>query len=197
MINNDHNPEIQAEWDLLTCLFTNNPPYLWNVNSVEAEAYFLEQEAAVSFVDGFTDAELAERSQQFIRQLNPLWSVTSLKSRFLQRFAEQIPDELLNRLLQVATRITQQVSLQRLSLADQLVYCVQDLLPQWSEEDLQVLARPFVYAMRGGELEGMEGGSAIIGSLCWSELSEIEQARTCLVVARYALSQILSDQENS
>ncbi|MFM6188843.1 hypothetical protein [Planktothrix sp.] len=197
MINNDHNREIQAEWDLLTCLFTNDSPYPWNPDTVEAEAYFLEQEAAVSLLDGFTEAELAERSQQFICQMNPLWSVTSLKTGFLQRFAEQIPDELLNRLLEVATRITQQVSFQSLSLADQLVYCVQDLLPQWSEEDLQVLARPFAYAMRGGELEGMEGGSAIVGSVCWSELSEIEQARTCLVITRYALSEILSDQENS
>ncbi len=196
MINNDHNREIQAEWDLLTCLFTNDPPYPWNSHTLEAEAYFLEQETAVSFIDGFTDAELAERSQQFIGQMNALWPVASLKTRFLQRFAEQIPNELLNRLLQVATGITQQVSLQSLSLADQLVYCVQDLFPQWSEEDLQVLARPFAYAMRGGKLDGMEGGSAIIGSVCWSELSEIEQARTCLVIARYALSEILSDQEN-
>jgi hypothetical protein len=197
MINDDHNPEIQAEWDLLTGLFTYEPPYPWNPHTLEAEAYFLEQETAVSLIDGFTEAELAERSQQFMGQMNALWSVTSLKTSLLQRFAEQVPDELLNRLLQVATRITQQVSLQSLSLADQLVYCVQDLLPQWSEEDLQVLARPFAYAMRGTELDGVEWRSGMTSSISWYELSEIEQARTCLVMARYALSQVSSDQEKS
>lgn len=77
-----------------------------------------------------------------------------MKTSLLQNFAEQIPDELLNRLAQAATRMNEEVSSRSLSLADQLVQCVQELLPQWSEEDLQVLARPFAYAMRGAELDG-------------------------------------------
>lgn len=197
MINDAQNPEIQAEWDLLNCLFPNESPYPWNPHTMEAEAYLLKQEAPDFLVEAFTDAELAESSQRFIGKINQLWLATSLQTSLLQRFAEQIPHELLHRLVQVTTRITQQVSSQSLSLADQLVYCVQELLPQWSEEDLQVLARPFAYAMRGGELEGMEVGSPIVGSACWSELSEIEQARTCFVIARYALSEIVSAQENA
>ncbi|WP_254175041.1 hypothetical protein [Planktothrix pseudagardhii] len=196
MINDAQNPELQAEWDLLNCLFLNESPYPWNP-PMEVEAYLLKQEAPDFLVEAFTDAELAESSQRFIGQINQLWLATSLQTSLLQRFAEQIPHELLHRLVQVTTQITQQVSSQSLSLADQLVYCVQELLPQWSEEDLQVLARPFAYAMRGGKLEEMEVGSEIVGSVCWSELSEIEQARTCFVIARYALSEILSAQENA
>ncbi|VXD16067.1 conserved hypothetical protein [Planktothrix serta PCC 8927] len=195
MNDDTQNLEIQAEWDLLKILFPNDPLYPWNPYTPEAEAYFLQAEATNSVVEAFTETELIERSQQFMSQMDQLWSATPLQTSLLQRFAEQIPDELLNHLAQVATRITKQVSLRSLSLGDQLVHCVQELLPQWSEEDLQVLARPFAYAMRGAEPDGVELSGATGESMSWSELSEIEQARTCLAIARYALLEVLSDPE--
>ncbi len=195
MIDDTQNLEIQAEWDLLNILFSGEQPYPINPYTPEAEAYFLEQEAPDFVAEVFTKAELTERSQHFMGQMNHLWSATRLQTSLLQRFAEQIPDELLNRLAQVATRITEQVSSRSLSLGEQLVHCVQELLPQWPEEDLQVLARPFAYAMRGAEPDGVELSGATVGSTSWSELSEIEQARTCLAIARYALLEVLSDQE--
>jgi hypothetical protein len=197
MINDAENPEIQAEWDLLNCLFPNDLSYPWNPYTVEAEAYFLEQEAADSFLAVFTEVELVDRSQRFMNQINQVWSATSLQTSLLQRFAEQIPNDLLNRLAQVATRMTEQVSSGSLSLADQLVHCVQEILPQWSEEDLQVLARHAAYGMRGAEPDGVKLNSAMAGVTSWLELSELEQARTCFVVARYALLEVLSDQETS
>lgn len=197
MIHDNQYSQSEAELDFLNILFESEPLFPWNPEALESDVYFEELEARCSFVNGFTDAELEERSQGFMNNINQLWSATRLQKSLLEQFASQVPQEVLSRLAQVATGMAQQVSARSLSLAEQLVCCVQELLPQWPEEDLQVLARPFAYAMRGGELEGMEGGSAIVGSACWSELSEIEQARTCLVIARYALSEILSDQENS
>lgn len=197
MINDADNSEIQAEWDLLDCLFPEDLLYPWNPYTVEAEAYFLEQDAKDAFGMVFTEEELADRSERFMGQINQVWSSTRLQTSLLQRFSPQIPDELLNRLVRVATHITEQVSLQSLSLADQLVHCVQELLPQWSEEDLQVLARPFAYAMRGAEMDAGKSNPAIMEATSWSELSEIEQARTCFGVARYALLEVLSDQEIS
>lgn len=197
MINDADNSEIQAEWDLLDCLFPEDLLYPWNPYTVEAEAYFLEQDAKDAFGMVFTEEELADRSERFMGQINQVWSSTRLQTSLLQRFSPQIPDELLNRLVRVATRMTEQVSLQSLSLADQLVHCVQELLPQWSEEDLQVLARPFAYAMRGAEMDAGKSNPAIMEATSWSELSEIEQARTCFGVARYALLEVLSDQEIS
>lgn len=197
MINDANNPEIQAEWDLLNDLFPHDLLYPWNPYTIEAEAYFVEQEAGNSIVAVFTEAELAQRSQRLMSQINQLWSATHLQTSLLKRFAEKIPDELLNRLVQVVTRMTEQVSSQSLSLADQLVECVQELLPEWPEDDLQVLARPFAYAMRGAEPDGAGSNSTILEGASWSELSEIEQARTCLVIARYALLGVFSDQEAS
>jgi len=197
MINDADNLEIQVEWDLLHCLFPEDQLYPWNPYTVEAEAYFLEQDAEDGFGMLFTEAELADRSERFMGQINQVWSSTRLQTSLLERFSTQIPDELLNRLVRVATQMREQVSLQGLSLADQLVHCVQELLPQWSEEDLQVLARPFAYAMRGGEMDGGQSNPAIIPTTIWSELSEIEQARTCFGVARYALLEVLSEQEIS
>jgi len=197
MINDADNLEIQVEWDLLQCLFPDDQLYPWNPYTVDAEAYFLEQDAEDALGMVFTEAELADRSERFMGQINQVWSSTHLQTSLLKCFAEKIPDELLNRLAQVVTRMTEQVSSQSLSLADQLVHCVQELLPQWSEEDLQVLARPFAYAMRGGEMDAGKSNPAIIPTTSWSELSEIEQARTCFGVARYALLEVLSDQEIS
>jgi hypothetical protein len=197
MINDADNSEIQAEWDLLNDLFPSDLlPYPWNPYTVEAEAYFMEQDAGNSIMAVFTEAELGERSQRLMNQINQFWSATHLQTSLLKCFAEKIPDELLNRLAQVVTRMTEQVSSQSLSLADQLVRCVQELLPEWPEEDLQVLARPFAYAMRGAEPE-VRSNSTIPEATSWSELSEIEQARTCFMIARYALLEVFSDQETS
>jgi hypothetical protein len=74
------------------------------------------------------------------------------------------------------------------SLADQMVECVLDILPQWAEEDLQVLARPLAYAMRDIDSEGVELVTET--KRPWAQLSEIEQARVSLAVARYAISQL-------
>lgn len=197
MINDANNPEIQAEWDLLNNLFPCSSPYPWNPYTIEAEAYFMEQEAEGSIVAVFAEAELAQRSQRLMHQINHLWSATHLQIFLLERFAEKIPDELLNRLAKVVTRMTEKVSAQSLSLADQLVECVQELLPEWPDDDLQVLARPFAYAMRGAEPDGIGANSTILEGGSWSELSEIEQARTCLAIARYALLEVFSDQEAS
>jgi hypothetical protein len=69
-----------------------------------------------------------------------------------------------------------------------MVECVLDILPQWAEEDLQVLARPLAYAMREVDSEGTQ--LAMATKRPWAQLSEIEQARVSLAVARYAISQL-------
>ena len=69
-----------------------------------------------------------------------------------------------------------------------MVECVLDILPQWDEEDLQVLARPLAYAMRDVDSEGVE--LVVATKRPWAQLSEIEQARVSLAVARYAISEL-------
>ena len=195
MIHDNHYPQSEAELDFLNLLFESDLPFPWNPEDLESDVYFEELEARSPFVNAFTDAELEERSLQFMNSINQLWSATRLQKSLLEKFASQVPQEVLSRLAQVATGLAQQVSARSLSLAEQLVCCVQELLPQWPEEDLQVLARPFAYAMRGGETEGVDSVLVTAGSTSWSELSEIEQARTCLAIARFALGELLMEDE--
>ena len=104
----------------------------------------------------------------------------------LQQFSTQVPQQLLDSILHRA----QQVITTNLSLADQMVQCVQDCLPNWAEDDLYVLARPFAYAMRGADTEMLEAALRSVRCAAWTELSGIEQARLSLAIARYALSQM-------
>ncbi len=77
-----------------------------------------------------------------------------------------------------------------LSLGEKLVRCVLALQPQWAEEDLQVLARPLAYAMRGNETAAIESTLAGVRHAPPAELTEIEQARLILAVAPYALTEL-------
>ena len=113
-----------------------------------------------------------------------------LQKSLAQQFADRVPQDLLQRLAQAAVHVTQEVSRQSSSLANQLVDCVQEILPNWQEEDLQVLARPFAYAMRGNDSDQVQSTLTTAQAVNWTELSEIEQARTGFAIARYALSKL-------
>ncbi|MGE5658991.1 MAG: hypothetical protein ACM37W_20540 [Actinomycetota bacterium] len=174
--------QTQAELELLEAIVQADIPYAWNPAQPESEAYLttLEQEFSVS--DCLSDTEAAKKSQLLFAQLDELWSTTALKKSLLEKFS-RVPEELLTCIVQRVKNLT----VQSQSLAEQMVQCVLEVLPQWGEEDLQVLARPLAYAMRDAESETME--LAVTAGKYWAELSEIEKARASLAIARYAISQ--------
>ena len=111
----------------------------------------------------------------------------------MQQRAASIPQDW----LQAIAHKAYHVLADQKSITDKLVQCVKDLLPNWAEDDLQVLARPFAYAMRGvdtkpntPEIESVLGST---NSQEWAALSEIEQARASLAIARYALAELEKD----
>ena len=79
-----------------------------------------------------------------------------------------------------------------LSLSDQLVHCVSEVLPGWDLEDLEVMARPLAYSMRGDKNDELENILATIEPVDWYNLSEVEQARLSLAIALYAISLVSS-----
>ncbi len=104
----------------------------------------------------------------------------------MQKFALRMPENLLAAIAQQA----QSVVSSSLSLADQLVHCVEDVLPTFAAEDLQVLARPLAFAMRGeAEVKPWEAVLQNARPVSWEALSEIEQARISLAIARYAIAE--------
>lgn len=208
-----HNPsrpsmfpfQAQAELELLQLMLQSDEPsqaggaasrqavdagaYPWNPALPAAEAYFdaLEQEVIKA---GWSSEELAEQGQRLANSLSQLWvdaapaECLNPYSAVLRQFAAQVPPQILETIAQKA----QQVVATNLTLADQIVQCVQACLPQWGEEDLQVLARPLAYAMRGAEPDLLESVRSV-RSAPWTELSGIEQARLTLAIARYTIAQ--------
>jgi hypothetical protein len=157
--------------------------YPWNPADSASETFFAELEQGFS-LDDWQDAEIAGRSQTFFAHLDQLWSTNSLQTTLTQKFGA-IPQAFL---IAIA-RQAQQVADASNSLADQLVQCVQEILPGWAAEDLQVLARPLAYAMRG-QSDAVESTLKSIRPVEWTELSETEQAKMSLAVARYAIDQL-------
>lgn len=175
--------QTQAQMELLATIVQTDVAYPWNPAQLESEFYLtdLEQEFALS--DSLSDSDIAEKSQVLFAQLEQVWVATTLQKSLRDKFA-RIPQDLLARIAQSVQNSTVKCQ----SLADQMVECVLDILPQWAEEDLQVLARPLAYAMRDTDSSGEE--VVMAARRPWTELSEIEQARVSLTVARYAISQL-------
>lgn len=164
-------------------------PYVWNPATPEAEPFFAALEQALPLDDWNAD-EVATRSDQFFAQINQLWSTATLQETLTQRFATRVPQQLLTA---IATR-AQQVLSSSVSLADQLVQCVQEALPHLAEDDLHVLARPLAYAMRGNE-SSIESTLERVRSVEWDALSDVEQARLSLAIARYAIAELETKRE--
>jgi hypothetical protein len=188
-----------AELELLQIIFEMESleteeaiSYPYNPSDPETESYFetLEQEVLAA---GWSMDDLSAQGQILSDRIEQLWSdfpmplenasVDELSATLFQRFAPRVPQQLLQTIAQRA----RQVVAQNLSLADQLVLCVQDCLPNWGEDDLQVFARPLAFQMRSPETEVLESTLQSMRSATWAELSEIEQARLSLVIARYAI----------
>jgi hypothetical protein len=193
----DHNRSLasslraQSEIELLELILEETASYPWNPTQSEAEAYFamLEQEVISA---GWTESELSEAGQRLGAAIDQLWATApqaTQVSRFaglLQQFTAQMPQHLVDGIISRARQVISSGD----NLADQLVQCVQACLPSWAEEDLQVLARPYAFAMRSGQdAEVLETSAQTLEMNAWDRLSSIEQARVALAAARCAIAE--------
>ncbi|MBD2664239.1 hypothetical protein B6N60_01220 [Richelia sinica FACHB-800] len=189
-----------VELDLLETLLTSDTQaYPWNPSAPESEAYFHQLEEEFACEDLF-DAELTTGSANFYHQLDHLWcqfsapemdrETQTVENKLLaalhHHFTNLMPANLLNTIAQKATEL---VSLTD-ATSDKLVQCVQSLLPNWENDDLLVLARPYAYAMRSSEKQNLTSIINNCGEREWHELSEIEQAKISLAIAHYAFQQL-------
>lgn len=190
-----------TELELLEALLTaDDAIYPWNPADLESEAYFSEQEQQL-LLENCLDAEIASGSDAFFSCLEKIWAETipasepinvtsaadavDLQATLQQRFATYIPQSWLAAIARQAYDV---LSGQK-SIADQLVQCVQELLPNWAEDDLLILARPFAVAMRCPDT-AIESQLSHVSCQNWANVSEIEQVRASLAIARYALAQL-------
>lgn len=150
--------------------------YPWNPADAAAESFFNALDQKFS-LDALPESELNDRADAFFSHLDTLFAAPTLEASLAQKFAT-VPQAILNMIARQAEKLANSSA----SLADQLVLCVQEALPQWAEDDLHVLARPLAYSMRGEEQS--------VKSTDWAKLSETEQARLTLAIAQYALKEI-------
>jgi hypothetical protein len=198
-------PDLQANLDLLKLIWAEDVKFPWNPADPEAEACLADLEAQVAAV-GWTEEDFASSAQAVAVTLDQAWSRLATaestgstgSSVSLNAIATSFQDEAtrarLNlvpqQVIDVIFRRAQQMLDANLSLAEQLVACVQESLPGWGNDDLQVLARPLAYAMRdSGDTAILESALKTVRCIDWTELSGVEQARLSLAIARYALAQ--------
>jgi hypothetical protein len=177
--------------------------YPWNLVDEESEAYFNELEQQFGCEELLAE-DLTRRSQDFYQNLDAIWSqvyhsktdhdeqpAKGLQASLHSAFAAFVPSNLLNTIAQKALEI---IKLE-LSASEQLVECVQALLPNFGTEDLFVLVRHVEPAMRSYDQNKLAVIISNIENRGWTGLSEIEQAKAAFAIAQYAFKEI-SDSEN-
>lgn len=152
----------QANAELFQTVMQSTNVYPWNPQDPDVEQFFTQLE------DG-----LAETVVPDVRLKLSEIMVAQLRVEFAER-CKNLPEMVLRGIVQKAMDLADD----SLSLADQLVSCIQECFPQWSTDDLYVLARPYAHSMRGGELR------QVAYEVSWQTLSQLDQVRVGFEIAR-------------
>lgn len=192
-----------TELELLQALLSDDA-YPWEMTTKDSHHDYLEtiESEWTQQLSEDDNAAIAKNGQVFFEQLNQVWAavdsadaqnaaetataLNTLQGTLAQQFQDRVPADLIQALSEKAS----QLASQPISLAEQLVQSVQDILPEWGTEDLHVLARPYAFAMRGADTDTLEVALRSVRYAAWTELSGVEQARLSLAIARYTLSQM-------
>ena len=184
------------DWEFMeTLLEPEDATYPWNVADESSVAYFQHLELQFDLLD-FPEAELITSANNFYQNLDMIWdqvAVTENKNiskntvHYLQEALENAFSVIPGVLLAAICSKASEVFIFEQSASDNLVKCVQALLPNWETDDLLVLARPFAYSMRSSEPQTLTSIIEDFEHRDWANLSEIEQAKITLAIADYAL----------
>lgn len=179
-------PAAELTYNLLTA----DQLYPWNPADTEVEEYY-QLQAEQFNLDDWSEIDIQQSATAFFAQLHQCWPDTSIDliTQLRQHFNVRIPQEWLEKIA-AAVQVASQPSL----VANQLVSCVQELLPNWEEADLLVLARPYSYAMRCDL--AVENANSLVSSVEWPDLSEMEQAKLTMLATKYALDQLAEQSQN-
>jgi hypothetical protein len=173
-INNQEQAIDQYKLDLLDTVLSDNI-YPWNLTEETTEAYF-------NNLESFDLDESEINSDNFFSCLEESWQSfddSKLQTSLKERFGHLIPQEWYQAIASQAQKIIKE----ELAGIEQLIKCVEPLLNNWGEEDLQTFARPFVYATRSPQ-------KATTQEINWDNLSEVKKARLTVEIAHFALSQL-------
>ncbi len=193
--------------DLLASILNPETGYPWQPLAPEAEGYLTSLETEFDALEGGGElnSAIAAGWQVLSAQMATQMGTVSEEIREisqaavnpvleqLRQFQGRMPSGLLQRLAQSAAVLTRSGQ----PLIDQLVQCVDDILPGWNAEDLAVLARPLAYSLRDGRGEILELNLRAVPTADWDSLSDLERARLTLTVASVALKTAQSEGSDS
>jgi hypothetical protein len=178
----------RAEAELMNSLLADpTADYPWDPADPETADYYAATDAEFS-LDDWSDAEIADRSTSFFDRLHTCWDdvpaadnpLAAIKAKFGNRVPQQWLESIATNVSNLADR--------QLEPVDRLVASVGNLLANWATEDLQVMARPYAFAMRCET--GVEDPDKIVRPLEWEQLSEIERAKLTILIAQYTIDEI-------
>jgi hypothetical protein len=183
----NHSGETEVElMDFLLCSETLDYP--WNPADPDTADYYTAADSQFS-LDDWSEAELTTRSQSFFTQMQACWTdspsaelIISPLTATIDKFGARVPQQWL---IEIVNNVTN-LAASNLEPVDRLVQSVQDLLrSDWAIDDLLVMARPYVYAMRCDP--GVNDPNNIVRSLEWDKLSRVERAKLTILIAQYAI----------
>lgn len=173
----------------MDCLLASSTvKYPWNPADPETADYYNESDRHFS-LEEWSDEEIAQQSQTFFTQIQSCWdaasdaAVVSPLAALTEKFGARVPQQWL---AQIAANVSS-LATSNLEPVEQLVNSVRDMLANWADEDLLVMARPYAYAMRCNP--GVDNPDTIVRPLAWTELSELERAKLTILMARYAIDE--------
>ncbi len=165
----------QIYQDLLDKFWLDGENYPWSVET--SEDYYESLDPPSGVKEYLKSPTAKQKSEDFftqIKQLYPPNRLEKVNQTLLKQFGESVPANWLEAIAQQAQNNFQDGS----SRLEKLLNCVQPLFSHRFREDLQVFARPIAYAMRGSQTPPQKN---------WTELSESEQIRLTLTIAKVAL----------
>ena len=185
-IKNEHPQDLLNQYskELVDDLLLHDSIYPWDLKDLETEEYINNLEN--QFSDNWTNQELENKAQSFFSRLNQCWDINSncnIYNVLSEQFGSTIPHNLLEN---ISVEINKVITL-NINPMERLIQCVKPLLSQWSEVDLQVFARPLVFAMRGDFEPEKDMVNSLMENKKWQDLSEVEQAKVTLAIAQYTL----------
>ena len=181
--------QTRAELELLYSLLDQESAYPWNPSEPGADPYFADLEANWQALE-VSEEEATSCWQAVSNQLEQIWAETSTVSPLQRALTEKFSGHMPQSLLQEIAQRAQQIVAAGRPLAEQLIHCVEEMMSDWDQADLQVMARPYAMAMRDGQGEILNVTLNSLENREWAELSDIEQLRLSLAIARYAIAQL-------
>ncbi len=176
---------LAAEAELLQAVLDGDR-YPWLMAAADYEAQLEATGQALEI----SDEEASQGWQRLSQQLSAIWGTDKAHSPLQQKFAGRLSTAIIAHITEKAQQVARRGSETGASRVAQMIFCVQDMLSQLSEADLQVMARPMALAMRGSSSEEfVEAAVRSVPVADWDALSPIEQARLSLAAARYAIAQ--------